>query len=371
MLLFGVDPHILALNSGDESVVQDSANTLIRSGAVHRVSDPTKITMLSAIFKLFLKNPRRTLTTFRKAYSSKLRWLYFKSSPYAYYCLRSKVDYIHAHFADVNFIFASMLSEWSGVQYGVTTHGYDLRGNPIPIDDAVRCFNQAALVVTISEFNRRFMVDKLGLTLERIKVIHCGIDTDKFEYTDSISRFEKPILRFITVGRLVPEKAQENLLQAFSEVQKRGVGFQLTIIGDGPLREGLEKLCRFLCIEECVDFIGAQPQAVVIDLLQKADVFVLSSRSEGLPVVCMEAMATGTLIIATRINGIPELIEDHKNGLLVEAEDISGLADAICWVDKNRTELKAMSLAARKVIERDFNRRKCSELLLGSINSEL
>lgn len=369
MFLFGIKPHLLSLNFGDENVVHASAKHLIDSDCVSYVSNISRISALTAIFKLFCHNPIRSFKTLKKAYSSEFRWLYFKAAPYAHGCLQKKTDFIHAHFADVNFNFASILSEWSGVPFGVTTHGYDLLKAPIPVDLAKNFFKQAALVVTISESNRHFMTEKFGLAAEDIKVIHCGVDLEKFKRVNSLNRFKNPVLKFINVGRLVPEKAQEILLHAFFKAHKKGVSFHLTIVGDGPLKRQLEGLCKTLCIDDYVEFVGAQTQDVVIKLLQDSDVFILSSRSEGLPVACMEAMATGPLMVATRINGIPELVRNLENGLLVENEDIKGLSDAICWIDQNRSELEKMSLSARKSVELDFDRNKCTQLLVAEMSA--
>jgi glycosyltransferase involved in cell wall biosynthesis len=371
LFLFGIKPHLLSLNLGDEDVVHASAKHLIDNDCVTYVSSISRISIIYAIFKLLFKRPFRVFRSLKKAYGSKYRWLYFQAAPYAHDCLQKKTNFIHAHFADVNFIFASMISEWSGVPYGVTTHRYDLLKDPIPVDLATNCFKQAALVVTISESNRNFMTEKFGLASEDIKVIHCGVDLGKFKYVNSQNRFKNHCLRFINVGRLVPEKAQDILLHAFCEAHKKGVSFHLTIVGDGPLRHQLEDLCKTLCIDDFVEFVGAKTQDVVVQLLQDADVFVLSSRNEGLPVVCMEAMATGPLLIATRINGIPELVRNLENGLLVESEDINGLADTICWVHKNRAALGEMSFLARKSIELDFDRKKCTQLLIDKIRTIL
>jgi colanic acid/amylovoran biosynthesis glycosyltransferase len=110
--------------------------------------------------------------------------------------------------------------------------------------------------------------------------------------------------------------------------------------------------------------MGAQPQDIVIKMLQNSDVFVLSSLNEGLPIVCMEAMAMSVFMIATKINGVPELIEDKVTGLLVEPNNISDLVGAIFWVDRNRDKAKNMCALTRKKIELEFNRKKCTEALI-------
>ncbi|MFW5799403.1 MAG: glycosyltransferase family 4 protein, partial [Spirochaetota bacterium] len=162
---------------------------------------------------------------------------------------------------------------------------------------------------------------------------------------------------------------QDTLLRALSEVKQRSIPFELQIIGSGPLLNDLSELAKSLDIADRVHFLGAQNQDIVIELLKKSDIFILPSRSEGLPVSCMEAMAMEVFLIATRICGIPELVSNNKNGLLIEPEDVLGLADAICWANQNRHTLKAMTKVAREKVKKDFDRRKCTKNLILEINS--
>jgi glycosyltransferase involved in cell wall biosynthesis len=246
----------------------------------------------------------------------------------------------------------------------MTTHGYDLRQDPLTIPFAKRLFADADLVVTISEFNKKFMKKKYQLSSEKIKIIHCGIELARFSNTKCNLKFKEKKLKILNVGRLVPVKGHDILLNALAIVRKRGINFDLTIIGGGPLEEDLLQLTKQLCLEDCVHFIGAQSQKSVIEEMCNSDLFVLSSRSEGLPVVCMETMAMGAFISAPRINGIPELVENKINGLLVEPDNVEALAEAITWADNNREEVKVMCVSARSKVEKEFDRKKCTEDLL-------
>ena len=364
MLDFGVTPYILALNPGDTTVVHPTARKLIDADLVTVKREISKIESLSSLIKLLFIQPRFSFKCFCKALFAEDRWLYFQAAPYALELLNKKTKFIHAHFADWNFRWAGVLAAWTGIPVGVTTHRYDLLDDPIPADIATDLFNSADLVVTISEFNRQLMVEKYGLSAEKIKVVRCGVDLTQFVRDVKFAKFKNKKMKLVNIGRLVPVKGQDILIKALSKAKYLGVEFDLTIVGAGPLLETLSDLSRSLNLDDCIHFIGAQRQEVVIKLLKESDSFVLSSRSEGLPVVCMEAMAMGTLLIASRINGIPELVENKVNGLLVEPEDIEALADAIYWVDQNREHLEEMCDSALKTIETDFNRRKCTESLI-------
>ncbi|SDB58219.1 Glycosyltransferase involved in cell wall bisynthesis [Desulfonatronum thiosulfatophilum] len=359
-----ITPYVLTFNHGlERSVLQPSARKIIDQGLFRKIVIPSKARTLRAIPQLALRNPRKTFFCCMRILKSKDRWHYMSSAPYALFLQDHGVQYIHTHFADENLKWTKALSEWTGLPFGVTTHGYDLREDPMPAGEVSKLLFQANLVVAISGYNQDLMVKKYGIAKDAIKTIHCGIDTQAFRRSDKTERFVGNHLRIVNIGRLVPEKAQDVLFQALAAVKKRGVQFDLQIVGAGPLLDQLKELARSLDIIDHIDFLGAQPQDVVIKVLREADVFVLSSRNEGLPVVCMEAMAMEVFLIATNISGIPELVQHGQNGLLVEPENVQELADAILWVDKNRKLLEGMCFAARKKVEEEFDRKKCTRSL--------
>jgi colanic acid/amylovoran biosynthesis glycosyltransferase len=364
MMDLGVTPFVLALGEGDSSVVHPIAKKLLDKGLLTVVKEVTKTQSLISIIKLLFKKPIQAISCIINLLSSEDRWIYFQAAPSALNLLEKKIDYIHAHFAASNFCWAEVLSKWTEIPFGVTTHGYDLFFDPIPLSKAVKVFAKANLIVTISEFNQKFMAQKYGIPIEKIKIIHCGVDLKLFNRLDNSDKLKDKKLKLINIGRLVSEKAQDILIEALAETRNRGVQFELTIIGAGQLHEQLIKLCESLKMDGCIRFMGVQSQNSVIEMLQDSDVFVLSSRSEGLPVVCMEAMAIGAFMIATRIKGIPELVQDKVNGLLVEPDDVKGLSDAICWVDQNRDRIKNMCALAREKVELEFDRKKSTELLI-------
>lgn len=368
---FGVLPHILTFNEGNSKVIHPTAEKLINSGVVTLVKQTSRGAALKAVCALFMQQPLRTLLCLAKALKSPERWIFFQASPYALSLLNNKIDFIHAHFADFNAIWTEILSEWTGIHFGVTTHRYDLLNDPISISRCVQIFSKASLVVTISNFNRNLMVQKYKIPFDKINIVHCGVDLNRFKFSESSERFRQKQLRLINVGRLVPEKGQDILIQALSEVKSRGVEFHLKIIGDGPLRDELINLSKKLNLYENIQFMGAQPQDYLISMLNESDAFVLSSLSEGLPVACIEAMATGTFLIATRINGIPELVQDRITGLLFESKNISELANAICWADENKKLLKSMCIHARNIVECEFDRLKCTEIFIKNINTSI
>lgn len=360
--------YVLFLREGDRTIVHPSARRIIDSNRIQAINSKSKLVALIYVFRLFLKRPLNTMSVFLKSMRASDRWRYFQAVPYALDLIKKNVQFIHVHFADQNLQLAKILSEWSGIPFGVTTHRYDLLNDPIPVLEASKLFLAADLVVTISEYNKALMLEKYSIPAEKIKVIHCGIDAERFKPDQRYEKFNDSKLRIINIGRLVHQKGQDILLHALAEVKNRGVIFDLKIIGAGPLLDDLKELASSLDIADQVHFLGAQSQDTIIEMLSNSDLFILSSRSEGLPVVCMEAMAMEVFLIATRISGIPELVSNIENGLLVEPENVHELADAVCWADQNREALKEMTKAARETVEKDFNRKKCTNMLISEMN---
>ncbi|UCV17313.1 glycosyltransferase family 4 protein [Ferribacterium limneticum] len=355
---------ILHLFAGNKSIIHPSAQTLLEKAQVRLIEPVSMLVMLAFLVRWSVVSPVRTLRTLLMVIRHPARWCYFQALAPAWWCQQKKIDFLHAHYADINFQYAAAMSAWSGIPYGVTTHRYDIFENPLGIDQASKLFNQANAVVTISEYNRKYMCDTYGLATNDIVIVHCGIDLDRFAYTEHAPLKTHQVIRLLNVGRLYPEKGQDVLLHALAEVEKRGILFQLDIIGGGPMLEELQALSRKLGIEKRVHFHGAQPEAFVRNMHAESHVFVLPSRSEGLPVACMEALALGTPTIATRITGIPELIIDGVSGLLVEPENVNDLANAFCRIHDNPSLLEQFRAAGREAVTCEFDRRECTHQLI-------
>ena len=182
-------------------------------------------------------------------------------------------------------------------------------------------------------------------TIRRRKLAHVpnGIDTAAFAAAEA----DRPAVRAAlgiapdapvigTVGRLAEVKQQGVLIRAFARIIPAFPTARLVLVGDGPLRAELEGLARSLGLGGAVLFAGYQPNPE--RYLAAMDVFVLPSRAEAMPLVIPEAWAAGRPVVASRVGGIPELIEDGKTGLLVEPGDVDGLAARLgsSWPTRSR-----------------------------------
>ena len=181
----------------------------------------------------------------------------------------------------------------------------------------------AEFVVCVSYFGRAQAMRLVSPDhWRKLHVIRCGVSMPPLAKRERSARKQ-----IISVGRLSSEKGQAGLLQAFSALAKDAVDAELVMIGDGPEAATLHGLAEHLGIADRVTFAGRLCERDTLERIAAADILVVSSFMEGLPIVIMEAMAAGTSVIASRVAGIPELIEDGKNGLLFTPSNWDELAD--------------------------------------------
>jgi glycosyltransferase involved in cell wall biosynthesis len=182
----------------------------------------------------------------------------------------------------------------------------------------------ASTVIALTEH----MKDAMQAIYSRdVVVVPNGINLN--ENTEGEAEGENPGKRVLFVGRLHPVKGAQYLLGAMKIIHQKLPEAKLVLVGDGEEREHLETLTDNLGIRECVEFAGRVPHERVQDYMNQAEVFVLPSLSEGFPVTILEAMACGLPVVATRVGGIPDIIEDGINGYLVGTMNQEQIAEAL------------------------------------------
>jgi glycosyltransferase involved in cell wall biosynthesis len=234
-------------------------------------------------------------------------------------------DLIHAHFATEPTAAAKDLAHAAGVPFTFTAHGYDIFRKP-PSDFGERA-KAAAAVITVSNANAAYIRETFSVPAERVHVIPCGVDQVRFRPTGQREKSSRA--RVVCVARHVKVKNLPLLLNACALLRERKLGFECVLVGDGPCREELETLAAQLKLEESVAFAGAADQDEVLRWWQKADVAVLSSQNEGLPVSLIEASACGVPVVAPSVGGIPEFVLPGVTGILTRPDDPKDLADAL------------------------------------------
>ncbi|CUH79410.1 glycosyltransferase family 4 protein [Tropicibacter naphthalenivorans] len=253
---------------------------------------------------------------------------------------RQGVQHLHNHIAKASCTVAMLASELSGIPYSFTIHGPDIFFEPHHwrIDAKAA---RASFVACISDFCRsQLMCFADQSHWDRFHIVHCGVDPDRY----TASAHEGQELLF--VGRLAAVKGVPVLLEALKDLP---TGWHLTVIGDGPDRAALETQAKGLN----VDFLGYRSQAEVAEALAQTDVFVLPSFAEGVPVVLMEAMASGVPVVTTQIAGVPELVRPEA-GRLVPPGDVDALRAAIHGTlsDEGRRETGAKGA---EIVRTEYN----------------
>jgi glycosyltransferase involved in cell wall biosynthesis len=243
------------------------------------------------------------------------RWAMTAMLPTFKQLCHEKIDHIHAHFADKQVLFAHALSALMNVPFSFTMHGYDIRDLPIGKDNLFRVIKAAKCAFTVSAANISAL-KLIGANTSKFNIIPCGIDTSKFA-TPSKPYTEGELV-IACVARLHPIKNHKTLLQALSMLDK-SIKFHLKIIGDGELDEELKSFVKEdLNICHKVSFMGSLSSEQVLDELLISHVHILPSFNEGMPVANTEAMASGLICIASKVGGLPEIIQPGVNGFLFD-----------------------------------------------------
>jgi glycosyltransferase involved in cell wall biosynthesis len=176
-------------------------------------------------------------------------------------------------------------------------------------------------IVTVSDSIRDYVVRDVGIAADKVTTIYNGIpDTP-------LRAVERNGHTFLSVGRLADVKNHAMMLRAFALLRERRPQAQLQIAGDGPERGRLEDLARELGLGDSVRFLGFRNN--VADLLAGADVFLMSSRYEGISIALLEAMSCRLAVVATRVGGVPETVQHDHSGLLVPDDDHAAMAEAM------------------------------------------
>ncbi len=267
------------------------------------------------------------------------------------------VEHVHAHFASHPAAAAFVVGRISDLPWSFTAHGSDLHREQSMLAEKVR---EARFVVAISDYNRRFILDHTSPSFaDRVEVVHCGVDPSDYAPRQSGLGSGLP-LQIVCVGTLHAVKGQRVLIEACAKLPNIGSGWRLHLVGEGEDRAALERRVKELDVTRHVVFHGACTREQVRAIFADADVAVAPSvptadgRREGIPVVLMEAAATGLPLVGSRLSGIPEIIREGETGLLIEPGDADALAKLLLRLARDPEERARLGKAARALVERDF-----------------
>jgi glycosyltransferase involved in cell wall biosynthesis len=293
-------------------------------------------------------------------------------------CDRRGVEHVHAHFAGTPAVVASLVAGFSRasgrgpLSWSLTIHG------PVEFFDPHlgRKADDASFVICISDFARSQIMALLKESQwEKLHVIHSGVDIEAYRSRiEALTASSRPgdvggeahggeVTRLLSVGRLVSLKGQAVLLRAVAELREAGLDVRLTVVGDGPRRAELVEYGHSLGLADVVEWTGAVGQDEMPQRYLEADVFCSPSFAEGVPTVLMEAMLAETSVVATRIAGVPELVEDGVSGLLIAPGRPGAIVAAVRRLAGDAALRARLGEKGRERVEAEFDARRSAHQL--------
>jgi len=254
---------------------------------------------------------------------------------------RAGVAHLHAHFAAEPASLAELVQRLSGISYSISAHAKDIYRSPRGALE--RKLRAAAFTVTCTECNREYLARIAGSGARVYRAYH-GVDAEKFAPRAPAAEPGVPLV--LSVGRLREKKGFATLIEACAQLADAGVAFRCEIVGYGPEHDRLQALIESKGLGATVTLPGRLTHEQIVEKYRAATVFVLPCQvaadgdRDGIPNVLLEAMAMRLPVVSTAVSGIPEAVEHGSNGLLVDPENASALAQAV------RTLLRSPDLRA-------------------------
>ena len=196
-------------------------------------------------------------------------------------------------------------------------------------------------------------LERMGISPDRISVVPNAVADDMLRPENDISSETADHVRIVAAGRLSHEKGYDLLLQAVSRIKDASPPFRVYLYGFGPEENRLKRMADDLQIKNFVEFCGFTDN--LAEVFDRMDFLVLSSRSEGMPVVVLEAWARRLGVVATAVGGVPDLIESNKTGVLMQPQSVADLVEKLNWAIENRSQLAQFGRAGYDLVKEKYN----------------
>ncbi|WP_198806089.1 glycosyltransferase family 4 protein [Leptolyngbya sp. BL0902] len=267
------------------------------------------------------------------------------------------ITHFHAHFGTSATTVARLASHFTDIPYTFTAHAKDIFHETVQPDDLRRKLNDAAAVVTVSDYNMQYLRQQYGESAASVQRIYNGLDLEQFAYAEPRQRPPQ----ILAVGRLVEKKGFGDLIKACGLLVQRQVEFRCNLVGTGELAAELQAQIEAANLQPWVSLVGPQPQREIKRWVQEAAVFAApcvvgsDGNRDGLPTVLLEAMALGTPCVSTDVTGIPEVLQHEVTGLQVPQRDPVALALALERLLRDAHLRVSLATQARQQIEANFD----------------
>ena len=270
---------------------------------------------------------------------------------------REGLRHLHAHFAGMAARTAFWINQFFGIQYSITAHANDIFAPRDFVVSLTKLFSNAAAIVTVSDFSAEFLRNRYPEIASKVHRVYNGVHLSRYHPVDDGSR--TPVI--VSIGRLIEKKGFADLISGCRLLKLHGHGFVCEIIGEGPFEKALQLQIVREGLESCVRLVGPRTQTEIAQSLARATIFVLPCTHEegggmdNLPTVIMEAMAAGLPVISTRLGGIPEMVEQDVNGILVNEHDPEAVCAAMEYLIANPEQARGFGERGRAMAREKFS----------------
>jgi glycosyltransferase involved in cell wall biosynthesis len=272
---------------------------------------------------------------------------------------RYGIDALHAHEFTMN-VYGAILGRLCGIPCVATVHGAGYYADKLRRRLAYRAASRVARFVAVSAGIKRYLESEVGMHAERVEIIYNGIDTAEYAGSDETRERLRAQLGLGSgdvavgaIGSLYAVKGHVHLVRAAPYVLARHANVKFFIAGRGDLADSLQREIGNLDLGSRFELLGFR--ADVKELLQALDIYVMPSHAEGLPLSLLEAMAAGKPVVASRVGGIPEVVEDGRSGVLVEPRAEQSLAQAITQLIDDPARRAAYAERASSLVASRFD----------------
>ena len=276
--------------------------------------------------------------------------------------LEDDVVHLHAHFLHTPSSVARYTAMMMGLPWTASAHARDIWTSPDW--ELAEKLGDCRWLVTCTALNAEHL-GNLSPRPDVVELMYHGLDLSRFDssslqWSDRDGSSSDDPVRILSVGRAVEKKGYDDLLDALARIEP-SIHWRFTHIGGGALTDELKQRAERLGIAERIDWLGARNHDEVIEAYRTHDIFTLASRvaadgdRDGLPNVLVEAQSQGLASVATLTSAIPELVTDGKNGILVEARDVDGLARSLTRVIQDASLRQSLGKAGHDIVHTDFN----------------
>ena len=267
------------------------------------------------------------------------------------------VEHIHCHPGYFASWMALVAARLLGIDFSLTLHGSDLLRRA---DLLAPKLEACKFCVTVSEFNRQYLLQKFpAIPPEKVLVQRLGVDRVlSWPLPSPLSAPERPAFCMLAVGRLHAVKNYSFLIDACAVLRATGLNFLCWIAGEGPERSSLERQIAKFSLQSQVRLVGQIPRRDLAGFYNHADLVVMTSKSEGIPVALMEAMSCRKIVLAPEITGIPELVEHRGTGFLYDPGSLESFVSYVQWIHANHDVLDGVRRAAAEKVANSFHRQR-------------